>query len=68
MITRFDGYGSFKGHIDKYRKKRGHHIKYDDGDDEWVQKILVRSMYGVSFNIHMHTLLTMHQDELLLTF
>ena len=65
LITKFDGYGFFKVHIDKYSKKRGHHIKHDDGDDEWVQKMLV---YGVSFNIHMHTLLTMRQDDLLLTF
>ena len=42
LITDFGEDGFFKGYIDKFCKKRGHHIKYDDGDAEWVKKILVR--------------------------
>ena len=44
LITKFGEDGYFEGHIDKYCKKRGHHIKYNDGDVEWVSQILVRVM------------------------
>lgn len=63
LITKFGEDGYFKGHIDKYCKKRGHHIKYDDGDNEWVQKLLVGVMLCLLMCIYMHTFLTLQEDD-----
>ena len=43
LLADFGNDGVFGGIITNYCKKRGHHVVYEDGDDEWIKDILVRS-------------------------
>ena len=42
VLIDFGSDGKFHGRIDKFDDKKGHHIAYEDEDDEWVLNIQVR--------------------------
>ena len=76
LITDFGVDGKFHGRIDKYDDEKGHHIVYEDGDDEWVVDIQVRN-YFLSLTPHSncftvltttHTLVFFMQEDEDITF
>ena len=45
VITDFGVDGKFHGRIDKFDDVKGHHIVYEDNDEEWVLHIQARKYF-----------------------
>ena len=45
VITDFGVDGKFHGRIDKFDDVKGHHIVYEDNDEEWVLHIQTRKYF-----------------------
>lgn len=41
LVANFGAEGFFGGKIQKFSKRKGHLVRYDDGDEEWIKAILV---------------------------
>lgn len=48
LVADFGADGFFDGKVQKFCSKKGHLVRYDDGDEEWIKSILV-SVLLVSF-------------------